>query len=448
MYNLKIKIGIFLDVMSILLLCTSGLKFEIALSFALILLAINILCYYLLKLEVKVSIASCSLLVFSYLFFYISPLIQIRKSDYSELINTFPISENLIINGNILISISILTYLLIYKSLDRNICIKSHEAVRLDCINPFFLLKMSCLLILPFVLVNSYELVQYFNNNGAYQNYNSITLILLTKFVYFIPIAIAAFFIEVYGIKKHFRYLIPILILAILFKNPFIENRSGFGVAYLFLLFICAQNLLSSNTRIIILLFTSMTILFPLGEILSIYRNIHIDPFTKFITVFNTVHYDAWANGIATLDMVKKYGFTEGNQILGALLFFIPRDFWVSKPIASGQMLGEYMVENYHHWMTNISMPYVFEAYLDFGLPGVILFSAAFAIIVFFLDAYYESKNIFIRIISIYISVSTIFILRGPLLSSYAYTFGGVLSLIFTYWLIWFTIKKGKNNHI
>ncbi len=417
---------------------------EVKVSFSIILLSLNILYFYLVKVLNEVSIASCSLLVFSYLFFYLSPIIQIRKSEYSELINTFPMSQNLIINGNILISISILIYLAIYKFLTEKVVIKPSKVYGLENLNASFLLKVSFALMMPFILLNLNELLKFSQSYEAYKDYNGIIILLLTKTIFFIPIAISALFISTYGIKKHYLYLILILLLALFFKNPLIENRSGFGIAFLFLFFIAAKNILNNNMRIITFMLISMIIFFPLGEIISAYRNPHIDPVTKFITVFNTIHYDAWANGISGLDMVEKNGFTNGKQIAGSLLFFIPRILWDSKPIASGKMLGEYMVENYHHWMTNISFPFVFEGYLDFGVLGVILFSGIIAVIVFFMDLFYKSNNIFMKIISIYISVSTIFILRGPFLSSYAYTFGGVLSLIFTYWLV-LRILNSKN---
>lgn len=63
-----------------------------------------------------------------------------------------------------------------------------------------------------------------------------------------------------------------------------------------------------------------------------------------------------------------------GENFLGALLFFVPRAFWENKPIDSGQIVASALGQHY----TNVSSPLQAEAFLAFGLMGVI---AVFAIL-------------------------------------------------------------------
>jgi hypothetical protein len=100
-----------------------------------------------------------------------------------------------------------------------------------------------------------------------------------------------------------------------------------------------------------------------------------LDKFNEqgFFDTFNTLNYDAFANLMATVDYVSKNDFSFGYQLLSAFLFFIPRSIWPSKPISTGELVGNYLMDDYGFKFNNLSNPMVSEGYINFGLFGVFL---------------------------------------------------------------------------
>jgi hypothetical protein len=82
---------------------------------------------------------------------------------------------------------------------------------------------------------------------------------------------------------------------------------------------------------------------------------------------------------------VDKFGHRWGLQILGALLFWVPRTFWPSKPIGTGTMVTEGLGFDF----TNLAPPITAEALVNFGLIGVPAVGAVFGLILARLDLAY-----------------------------------------------------------
>lgn len=76
---------------------------------------------------------------------------------------------------------------------------------------------------------------------------------------------------------------------------------------------------------------------------------------------------------------------TWGYQLYGNLLFFIPRSIWTSKPVSSGNLVGNYYELGY----VNFSEPLPAEGYINFGVPGVILFAVLCGLLFGWTDAAY-----------------------------------------------------------
>lgn len=71
----------------------------------------------------------------------------------------------------------------------------------------------------------------------------------------------------------------------------------------------------------------------------------------------NTITYEADGNG-----------HTYGQQVTGAVLFFVPRGLWEGKPQDTGFLVGGWMGTN----SANLSSPLWAELWLDFGAPGML----------------------------------------------------------------------------
>tara|TARA_Y100001968_G_C19135340_1_gene608784 strand:+ start:98 stop:628 length:531 start_codon:yes stop_codon:yes gene_type:complete len=148
-----------------------------------------------------------------------------------------------------------------------------------------------------------------------------------------------------------------------------------------------------------------------------------------FLDPYNGVHFDAWANTVAVFNYVQDKGHTYGEQLLSSILFWVPRGIWEGKSFASGMLLGDYLMENHGFWMNNISCSLIAEAYLDFSYPGIIIFGILLARISLWIDSNILYKSTPIALASIYFAFNTIFLFRGPLLSSLAYITGNCLGI-------------------
>ena len=123
---------------------------------------------------------------------------------------------------------------------------------------------------------------------------------------------------------------------------------------------------------------------------------------------------------------------TSGTQLLGALLFFVPRSIWPSKPVGSGHFLVTEMGGDF----TNVSMPFFAEGYINFGFAGLLVFILIMSYMTGVLDRNFWTDHIrgFKPNDGFYMIMlgSIVFIMRGDLMSSFAFTVGISISYLLT----------------
>lgn len=180
------------------------------------------------------------------------------------------------------------------------------------------------------------------------------------------------------------------------------------------------------NRRFIIIFFLAFLVLFPFFNVFRYkeFSNVNIiDTLNATIdnmsSEWTAGHYDAYTTLSLTIDHVKESGVTYGRQLLGVLLFFIPRSLWPNKPIGS----GAYMAESIGTF-SNISCPLPGEGYINFGLIGLIIFGILFGYAAKKIDdLYWQSELYSLRIETLYpiLLFMFFFMCRGDLLSSFAY---------------------------
>lgn len=83
--------------------------------------------------------------------------------------------------------------------------------------------------------------------------------------------------------------------------------------------------------------------------------------------------YDAFSQLYFAIHLGQEGLFTPGKQLLGSLLFFVPRNLWSDKPIDSGVAIG--IARNLRS--TNLSCPWIAEAYVNGGIVLVLALSIA-----------------------------------------------------------------------
>lgn len=84
--------------------------------------------------------------------------------------------------------------------------------------------------------------------------------------------------------------------------------------------------------------------------------------------ILNKTDYDSMAQIANGVSYVNDNGYMFGLNILGALFFAVPRSIWPGKPIDTGSVLAQYI----RYPNENLSAPLWGEAYLAFGLLGVV----------------------------------------------------------------------------
>lgn len=143
--------------------------------------------------------------------------------------------------------------------------------------------------------------------------------------------------------------------------------------------------------------------------------------------------YDGFAQILNTAQYVDLEGRTGGRQLLGTLLFWVPRSLWPDKPLDTGVMLAEYKEYNF----TNISSPLWAEFYIDFGWVGMII---GLFLVGFFarrLDIAAEAE-LRLRpsptVLSCVLPFYSMIILRGSLLQSLAYISMAAIFMLLVQW--------------
>jgi hypothetical protein len=143
--------------------------------------------------------------------------------------------------------------------------------------------------------------------------------------------------------------------------------------------------------------------------------------------------YDAWSSLCRTMQYTAAQGSTGGRQLMGTILFFVPRSVWPAKPIGSGAWLFSQLGLDFK----NVACTFLAEGYINFGFGGGILFTAVLALIIARFDGWYWQRNgqsafRLPRLFYFVLIGMLFFILRGDLMSSVAYTIG--LAVVFGFW--------------
>ncbi len=156
--------------------------------------------------------------------------------------------------------------------------------------------------------------------------------------------------------------------------------------------------------------------------------------------------YDAWSSLCRVIQFTDMHGATNGRQLTGVALFFVPRGVWPTKPIGSGAFLFNELNLGFN----NVACTFLAEGYINFGIIGSIVFTALLALLVARYDGWYWRRGGRLRFtlprLFYFVAIGMFFfILRGDLMSSFAYTAG--FAVIFTFWqaLFFWRLSRPKS---
>ncbi len=216
--------------------------------------------------------------------------------------------------------------------------------------------------------------------------------------------------------RWHFVLLGSLVIVNVIVNNPLSTGRQWFGtIVVASALAIPLVRGAISKTAFVICMLIGTSALFSLGnafrgpstvatgEAAGVIRNLQTSP-----------DYDAAAEVAATANYVSLVGNTDGGELVGAVLFWVPRRIWPDKSIGTGYLLGYF----FGTATPNLSAPLWAEGYIDFGWPGVILFLMAAGYLSEALDRSWSEKTAsgLVGVMVPLLAGYSFILLRGPLL--------------------------------
>lgn len=423
----------------------------ITISFFFNSIIISAVLIYILFIRTDESYPLTAATIFFLLFFIVAPVLQINESQLRA-VNTVQINEDLIIQANLIISVFLISVYLFYFLLNDRIFL--HKEISGNLYNYSYANSFNWLilisLIIPFYSV--YFMIESFGSSSINTSNSGILNLLRSKVLFLIPfIALCLLVLRTDKSFKYFKALAFILLICVvLTKNPFLDRRNALGPVYLtlFLVYLLSINFKFKNFFFHITL-ASLGLLFPISA-LATHFVLYQDENYSFSSIiqdhFIGLHYDAWSSIIATIEFVQIHGMQFGQQLLGSLLFFVPRDIWSAKPSSSATEVGNYLIDSSSLWFNNISVTLPAEGYIDYGIVGVLFFGFLFSMLIVLVERLQNSKNILSIIGGIYLSFNIFFILRGSLLPAFSYTVGALIAIFLVPRVINFFYKISNNN--
>lgn len=253
-------------------------------------------------------------------------------------------------------------------------------------------------------------------------------------YMYFIrPMLVFVLLLNVNLSSKSKALFMVLLVLVLFHTSPVSMARFYFVTLYL-PIFIYYTNLFRFNFSLSIYFIFGLLFIFPFLDKFRYFDssnefNWNID--FAFLTVG---HFDSYQNFTRALEINF---FSWGEQFLGSIFFFLPRSLWEGKPTGSGSTLAQLESLSF----SNISMPLIAESFINLHLFGIVLVPIILGYITSYLDRFYWREGGEKGVTKLFYLFSLglfLFMLRGDLLSSFAYAAALFLSLAFVVSLYYF----------
>jgi oligosaccharide repeat unit polymerase len=214
---------------------------------------------------------------------------------------------------------------------------------------------------------------------------------------------------------------------ALLFVSPIGIPRSLAGALYIPLLMMVFVPRYYSKYSLICVILFAVLFAAPLADVFrglnSKNTNVDLGQNYNLFYVFSG-HFDAFHNFVQVIDLDYE---SEGWQVIGILLFWVPRAIWEGKPQGTSQDFANFAGYEAH----NVSFPLPAEFYVDYGVGGVALGMFIVGVIYRRADTFLSQRkergslqSYIFAIAHLELSILGLYLLRGSVLSSFAYTVG------------------------
>ena len=221
--------------------------------------------------------------------------------------------------------------------------------------------------------------------------------------------------------------LLPLLaLLVLLVSNPISTPRYWFGTVIVGTVFAVMRWRRYSAALLVFSFIAALIFVFPLADVYRNSADVDLASSMEGVVLYEEIaengDFDSFQQFLNAIDLTDTEDYQYGRQMLGTLLFWVPRSKWGGKPIPSGSVVAEYV--GYRN--SNLSMPLWGELYIDGGVLLMLLgffYYGAFARQLERMSTIREDGMapsflmVFVPIFSAY----QLFLLRGSLMSAFAY---------------------------
>lgn len=389
----------------------------------------------------KAYLFSLNSIFYLFVLFFIglAPALQFKQNTFFLGVNS-KLSHEDFLFGNLFFLLCILIYYFVYEWSHKKKMIQKFIFKRDKCIqfNIKIMLLLSFLVALIILAYFSFNLEPLFQRQFLWRakwGYSSVFLSSINV-LRGIPLIIFIFF--KLSNKKNLVIEITLLLVVIFCNFPLGISRYKIAVTYLPILLVYFKPLLKKRTFPIAFIILFMSV-FPY---LHHFRyNNNLLPEKVFDSeMFVEAHFDSYQNSV---NVVTNKVVTNGNQVLGTILFFIPRSYWETKSIGSGYVLAEALDYN---GFSNVAVSYFAEGYINFGYLGVFVFTILLALVNSSFDRYYwlhrSKNNVLFQTFYLVLLPFQFIILRGSLMSSAANLMGYLVCIILIFYISKLSVKQ------
>jgi hypothetical protein len=226
-----------------------------------------------------------------------------------------------------------------------------------------------------------------------------------------------------------------VFLTAIITANPLSLSRFQVAVYYLPILFYL--KIFNKPSFFFFFIILSILFLMPFLDFFRYFDLKNLQNFNWFdLNYLKNGHYDGYQN----LTMILESNINlKGQNIISSIFWFIPRSIFEDKNLSSPLIISNFLNLNF----TNITVSFIGEGYLAFGLFGVIIFALFIGILLGNLDTvgwkFISEKSKTTFLYYYYFLFGQIFILlRGDLVSGFSF----IMCFAFIFTIVLLVFKK------
>jgi len=155
--------------------------------------------------------------------------------------------------------------------------------------------------------------------------------------------------------------LVVSLAMVVIYLNPLANTRYLSSTAVIALLLVILQP--RSRRGMASVALGLVLGLFAIYPIANVFRSADVEPEPLSLS---SIDFDGFQQLVNTQQFVEQQGHADGQHLISATFFFVPRSFWTSKAMPASLEVAA----NRGYSFTNLSLPLTGELYLDLGGAG------------------------------------------------------------------------------